>query len=160
MAVRLAQLSTVMGLDDEDEMMLWRYLAELESGRSLDADIRNVLSNLAEESPSMVVSYQWKAAMPPRFYTDKQRTRSRLGLHLKSSDIVTLPTPVVINDLGKYRADLEHKLKRSCFQGWFDRVTACLRGDGVNWEPPTDQDVELDLTITSRDLREHLRQFM
>ena len=160
MALRLARLSGVMGLDDEDELLLWRYLSELQAGDKLDPEIRHVLTNLAEESPHMVISYKWKASMPARFYNEKQRKLSRVGFSLRSSDQVKLPTPMVVNDIEHFKAAIEEKCRRGCFVDWFDRITACLRPDGVNWEPPCDRDVELDLTIVSIELREHLRQFM
>lgn len=160
MAVRLARLSEVMGLDDEDELMLWRYLAEMPQGMKVPSEIAIVLTNLAEESPHMVKAYQWTASMPTRFYTPKQKSLSRFGFHLRSSDQVTLSTPLVVNDLQHYRSVIDTKCRRACFQGWFNRITACLREDGVNWEPPTDRDVELELKVISLDLREHLRQFV
>lgn len=160
MALRLARLSLVMGLDDEDELLLWRYVAELQPGDKLAPEISHVLTNLAEESPHLVISYKWKASMPARFYNEKQRKLSRVGFSLKSSDQVKLPMPMVVNDIQHFKASISEKCRRSCFVEWFDRVTACLRDDGVNWEPPGDRDVELDLTVVSLELREHLRQFM
>lgn len=160
MALRLARLSVVMGLDDEDELLLWRYIAGLVPGEKLDPEIMHVLSNLAEESPHLVTSYRWKASMPSRFYNDKQRKLSRVGFSLKSSDQVRLSTPMVVNDIEHFKDAIADKCRRNCFVEWFDRITACLREDGVNWEPPADRDVELELTVSSLELREHLRQFM
>jgi len=160
MALRLARLSTVMGLDDEDELLLWRYFAELQPGDKLEPEIRHVLTNLAEESPHLVISYKWKASMPSRFYNDKQRKLSRVGFSLKSSDQVKLNAPLVVNDIEHFKTTITERCRRQCFVEWFDRVTACLREDGVNWEPPGDRDVELELAVVALDLREHLRQFM
>lgn len=159
MALRLARISLAMGLDDEDELLLWQYLGELKPGRKLEPEIRHVLNNLAEESPDLVISYKWKASMPSRFFNDKQKKLAKVGFGLRQSDEVKLGSPLVVNDISHFRSSIEDRCRRNCFVLWFDRITACLRPDGVNWEPPGDRDVELELTIDSIPLRDLLRQF-
>lgn len=160
MAVRLARLSSAMGLDDEDENLLWRYLGELKAGQKLEPEILHVLVNLAETQPVVVTSYKWEARMPMRFYNDKQRKLAKFGFHLRSKEEKKMATPVFVSDMANFRTNLEAFYRHQCFVEWFERITSCLRDDGVNWEPPTDNDVELELTIESVSLHDVLRQFM
>jgi hypothetical protein len=154
LAVRIAKTSKALGLDDEEEMLLWRYLAKLGAGDNLDNDIGHVLANLAEETPFAIHGYSWSAKMPERFYKPWR------WFKLNSKGVVHLQPPEVVNDIAKFRQDLESRLQRECFVSWFDEVTACLREDGVNWEPPHERDVVIDLSIHSTSLRDSLRQFM
>jgi hypothetical protein len=160
LALRLASISKAMGLDDQDEELLWRYVAELEPGQKLDSVIAGLLSNQAEMQPLVVTSCTWKASIPERFYKARQKKMAKLGFRLRDEGEVHLQQPAFVTDLDVYRADLEAALRRTFFEKWFYKIDACLRDDGVNWEPVGEQDVVIETKIVTSSLTAKLAQLM
>lgn len=160
MALRLASISNAMGLDDQDEELLWRYVAELKPGQKLDSVIAGTLSNQAEMQPLLVTSCKWKASIPERFYKARQKKLAKLGFHLRSEGEIHLQQPAFVRDLDVHRADLEAAVRRACFEKWFYKIDACLRADGVNWEPVGEQDVVVEMKIITSSLTAKLSQLM
>lgn len=159
LAVRLATSAKFMGLDDSDEKLLWRYVAGLKDGVKPNQAIVDVLASQGEMSPVLVTSYTWVASIPERFYKKRQQKLARLGFPLREKRTVKLAGPQYVDDAAAYASDLEASIKRQCFLKWFPRLTSCLRPDGVNWEPPGDLDVELQIEVNSVPLQDKLRQF-
>lgn len=160
MAVRLASISSAMGLDDQDEELLWRYVAELEPRQKLDPVIAGLLTNQAEMQPLLVTSCIWKASIPERFYKARQKKLAKLGFHLRGEGEVRLEQPAFVTDLDVYRADLEAAMRRTFFQKWFYKIDACLREDGINWEPVGEEDVVVEMKIITSSLKTKLAQLM
>jgi hypothetical protein len=160
LAVRLAITSKFMGLDDQDEKLLWRYVAGLKDGDKPDQAIVDVLVSQAEMSPIMVTGYTWVASMPERFYKKRQQRLARWGFPLRQKKTVRLDQPQYVTDAGAYTDSLDTSIKRQCFEQWFPHLTSCLRPDGLNWEPPGDLDVVLQLKINSVSLYDRLQQFV
>lgn len=161
MAVRLAELSMGMGLDDTDEDLLWRYIAGLGEGVRLPRPIAEVLDQKAEFDPVIIEGYNWTAKMPERFYSESRKVKSRWGFGLKAKGRMEAGgRGLYTRSEGEYTAGLRQRLSRGCFENWRDEITACLRPDGRNWEPPTDQDVELKIQVRVSSLLKKLRQLM
>lgn len=160
LAERIASISNAMGLDDKDEALLWRYLHELPPGVKPSANVLHVLSNLAETQPVIATAYKWRAEMPSRFYTDKQKMLSRFGFDLRANGEHKILGGVLVEDIDRFIAGLVDLHQAQCFKSWFNRVTACLREDGVNWEPPLSTDIIVEITVVSTSIEKKLRQFM
>lgn len=161
LAIRLAKICLSMGLDDTDEDLLWKYVASLEKGAALAGPIAEVLDQKAEFDPVVVEGYTWSSTMPERFYSPHRRVKSRWGFGLRAKgSMQSGSNGIYIRSADDYTADLTQRLSRACFESWRDEITACLRPDGRNWEPPTDQDVQLKLNVRVSSLSEKLRQLM
>ncbi|WP_408601340.1 hypothetical protein [Pseudomonas sp. PLMAX] len=161
LAVRLAEICLGMGLDDTDEDLLWKYVASLGKGARLARPIAAVLDQKAEFDPVIVEGYNWRATMPERFYTPERMVKSRWGFGLRARGTMESgSTGLYTRSAEAYTTDLTQRLGRACFENWRDEITACLRPDGRNWEPPTDQDIQLQLHVKVASLSEKLRQLM
>lgn len=161
MAVRLAELSLSMGLDDTDEDLLWKYVATLGKDARLASPIAQVLDQKAEFDPVLVEGYSWRATMPIRFYTPERAAKARWGFGLRAKgSMKSEGAGLYTRSADDYTTDLTERLSRACFENWRDEITACLRPDGRNWEPPTDLDVQLELIVRTSSLSEKLRQLM
>lgn len=162
MAVRLAEICLVMGLDDTDEDLLWRYVAGLQNGhRHLPRPIAEVLEQKSEFDPVLIMGYGWVATYPDRFYTPGRSKKARWGFGLKArGQMNTHDTGTYARSESEFREELLQRVRRQCFELWMDEVTAVLRPDGRNWEPPTDLDVQVELRLEAFSLSEKLRQLM
>jgi hypothetical protein len=155
LALRLAVTCKAMGLDDEDEMLLWRYVASLPEGESVPIEVQDILLDQAVYSPTLIKHYVWDATYPERFYKPKRRLLTKLGWKLERSGHANDLNQVVFDGLAAELSIRAH-VRDLCFGAWRDELTACLRADGVNWEPPGDTDVEIRLSIFSVDLKARL----
>lgn len=153
LAIRLAAVSKNLGLDEADEDLLWRYLMGLPEDSRLPDEVARALTEQSELSPVGVLSYTWTATFPERFYKPGRRRLARFGFGLKASGRVKLREPLYVQSLPAHEAMLWADIRRSCFDGWRNEITACLREDGRNWEPPTDQDVELKTSVIYHNLK-------
>jgi len=156
LATRLAAVSKDLGLDDADEDLLWRYLMDLPEGGQLSVEVARALTEQSELNPAAVLSYTWTATYPKRFYKPSRRRLAKLGFDLKASGRVKLREPLYVQSLEAHEQRLRSEIGRSCFYGWKDQITACIREDGRNWEPPTDLDVEVSLKLVTLNLTEKL----
>ncbi|MBB4861425.1 hypothetical protein HNP46_000236 [Pseudomonas nitritireducens] len=159
LANRLAVLSQQMGLDDVDETLLWRHVADQPKTAQVDAIISKLLSEYGEQQPVTIIGYRYEAEMPERFYTKAALRRSLVGVRLKRSDCrgsKLQPLQAYSRDLDEYRAELDASIRHELFELWKDDVTACLREDGVNWEPPMYTDIQLKLVVEHESLRTRL----
>lgn len=160
MAVRIADISKAMGLDDVDESLLWRYFACLREGDHLDESIADVLNNMAESDPVILVKCSWTASIPQRFAKRRPWPLSLFETNLSISGENVYSPPQVVTRIDSFVSVLEGWVKLDCFERNFEKITSIQRPDGVNWEPPTSEDVVVDIQYTAFSLRDRLRQFM
>jgi hypothetical protein len=157
LAIRLAATCKNLGLDDADEDLLWRYLMQLPSGQQLPGEIVLALKEQSEASPVAVLSYSWTATFPERFYKTTRSRLAKLGMGLKAGGVTEFNNrPLYVRSFVEYELSLRDEIAKTCFQHWYTQITNCLREDGRNWEPPTDSDVQIVLTVKKVDLTEKL----
>ncbi|MHD0644531.1 hypothetical protein ACYPKM_02690 [Pseudomonas aeruginosa] len=179
LAKRVARIGQFMGLDVEDEELLWRHLNDVpptpdlplklgklverlrgapQANTKIADEIREVLEGGAVLDPVEVICYSYTAVMPERFYNDQAKRRAMVGVRLKHADslgsVGWRPFRVYVRDLEVFRKELLLEIRTECFKRWYDSVTACQRPNGVDWEPPTRDDIEVDLQITAVRYRE------
>lgn len=161
LAVRLAEICLSMGLDDTDEDLLWKYVASLGQGARLARPIAEVLDQKAEFDPVLIRAYEWTATYPERFYNPGRKRKARWGFDLRVRGFLNaVDTGVYTRSESEYTDDLLQRVRRQCFELWRDEITSILRPDGRNWEPPTDLDVQVKLSVKAVSLSEKLRQLM
>jgi len=152
-AARIVSLSQAMGLDDEDERLLWEYLATLPDGTrfSKGADAIKLLKKYAETSPVLVRGWKVSACIDPIFIKPRKGLLARLinkPLHFTDESSVVM----VCHDQDELLAKITRYTQMECFKLWFDRLQSVLRDDGVNWNPPVSTDIMVTIELNSDQL--------
>ncbi len=159
MSDRIAKISLVMGLDDVDEMLLWRFVSEIRPEK-IPASVKEVLSTMSEHDPYLVNDYSWVAQFPQVFYNSSRRIKSKLGfpLTLKGGEAdLNLPgSERVVIDKNAHLIEVEERIKRSCFLKWINEVQSNLDEDGITWHAPGQEHVQVALFIDAERLRDRL----
>lgn len=161
MAVRISQ-HAMMGLDDVDEELLWRYvLMELNTAggspenMKLPYEVVSVLMSQGEYDPFYVQKISWWATIDNRFYTESRKKKARWGFPLEEKS--SIEEGFLSMSIEQTKAEIEGRVRTRLFSSWYDNLTACIREDGVNWEPPCENDIELILDIDGFSLVEALK---
>lgn len=148
-ALRLQSISHAMGLDDQDEVLLWRYLATVPAHlRAAECSpIIDLLQKRGVLTGHVVRSYHYEAVMDSRFIKPGRGFLARFKpKELREAAQVDL-NHLVLVDLEGFTQDLEEQVRSNCFEKWWPDITSILRDDQVNWNPPTASDISLTLVI-------------
>lgn len=161
LAIRLAATCKNLGLDDDDEDLLWRFLINLPSSSTVPVEIADALHSQSTFTPVAITSYSWTATFPERFLKPKPRRwlswLPKAATPLEASGSCEFNNvPAYVRSFDGYEAGLIDEIKTRCFNLWYDDITNCIREDGRNWEPPTASDVQIVLKVEKIDLMEKL----
>lgn len=150
-ALRLQSISHAMGLDDQDEVLLWRYLATVPA-QQRDTECSSIIELLRKRgvlTGHVVRGYHYEAVMDSRFIKPGRGFMARFkSKELREAAQVDLNNLVLV-DLEEFAANLEKLIRTDCFNKWWPDITSILRDDQVNWNPPTASDISLKLVIDS-----------
>lgn len=152
-AARIVSLSSAMGLDDEDERLLWEYLAVLPKSDRLakGADAAKLLAQYGELKPFIVTGWTLTASIDPIFVKPSTGALRRLlDKPLRYTDKSDQRT--VCHDRDELIAAITQDVQTSCFRLWFDRLQSVLREDGVNWNPPVSTDIKVEIILKEEPL--------
>jgi hypothetical protein len=140
-----------MGLDDQDEVLLWRYLATVPAQQRAAecSPIIELLRKRGVLTGHVVHGYHYEAVMDSRFVKPGQGFLARFKpKELKDTAKVDLNNLVLVN-LEEFAVSLEEQVRSACFEKWWPDITSILRDDQVNWNPATASDISLKLVIDS-----------
>lgn len=148
LAQRIVSISTAMGLDDDDERLLWRYLVALrpEQRSTLGAAVIALLNDQGELKPLICRRWKAKASIDPIFVKPSEGIKALLP----KKDLVyweESPQPAICYDQEELRVAITQKVQMASFQKWYDRLQPVLREDGVNWNPPAPSDIVVELEV-------------
>lgn len=166
MAVRLAQHSLAMGLDDDDENCLWKYVY-FAIGYSKDGflemvpdQVRRVLLEQAQFSPRVRMASKWHARMPEKFI--KQSFLRKIGVRRtlvydKWSPSFNSDSVAGISLERAHRDRLEQDFRLFLFDRWYDQLTFWRDSLSGRVVEPSSSDIIVDIDIRELDLVEALK---
>ncbi len=145
--LRLASLSSAMGLDDEDEALLWEYVALAHmDGEDIAEQVASVLLEQAVLNPILVTRCSYRATIDNKFL--KPTTFLGLSFTKKKHVDEVFPTlPGIFESRTAFEKEYRMRAQEHCIALWWNDLTAILRPNGVDWEPPCMSDVIVDMDI-------------
>jgi len=152
-AARIVSLSQAMGLDDEDERLLWEYIAAVpeRDHTSVTHDAIKLLEVHAETTPVLVQGWSLTATIddmyvtPPKGFIGKITSKPLIFEESSTLSFVCYDTESLLKDItGHTQVD--------CFNLWRDRLRTVLREDGVNWNPPVSTDITVKIELKTTPL--------
>jgi len=152
-AARIVSLSQAMGLDDEDERLLWEYIAAVPESdhTSVTLDAIKLLELQAETTPVLVRGWSLTATIddmyvkPPKGFIGKITSKPPV---FEESSTLTF----VCYDTERLLKDITEHTQVDCFNLWRDRLRTVLREDGVNWNPPVSTDITVRIELNTTPL--------
>jgi hypothetical protein len=144
-AMRILSLSSAMGLDDQDEQLLWEYLATVGQERieSDCAPIARFLRKEGEGEALLLKSFHYTATMDKRF--DNRPSWRKLLRPLEKKESLVINKVVFLDEPeGKAYVDkIIENIKVECFNQWYPHLCSIQRENGVDWNPPETSDIEI-----------------
>lgn len=152
-AARIISLSQAMGLDDEDERLLWEYLAATPANQhtAVTSDAIKLLEQYAETSPVLVKGWSLSASIDPMYVKPAKGIIAKLTekpLVFEDSSTLTF----VCYDTAALLKKITNHTQVDCFNLWRDRLQTVLREDGVNWNPPVSTDISVEINLRTEQL--------
>lgn len=133
MAARLAEHAIAFGLDDADERLLWRFVAE-QGEKSIPEKVTQALKEQGVMSPARIIHYSYEAEMPSRFYSRSAARMAMVGIKLvnKASIGCRIGSAAVpfAECLDGFTAELTKKIKDESWKLWYDKITDDVSGGG------------------------------
>lgn len=160
MAKRLGEISLVMGMDDEDELLLWQYVALTPEGEILECVKKSLQSAIFD--PYVLSRCEWSASFPKRFYNPSRRLKSRFGrkyLLTQKGDatvVGSLASTDIILDLKLFEDQVREAAQHQCFMQWINEVQSVLDPNGVKWHAPGQEHVSVHINIDALRLADKL----
>lgn len=164
MALRIAQHALAMGLDDEDESLLWMYVYHMWTRHENDLvnhihdEVRRVLLDQASNGGWSRLPSRVKAEMPDRFV--RQGMLSKIGwsrrLVYDKQMMQGDPNFYVCESIEKLEEDLKVALQDGLFKMWYDLLVAWEDPETGKLVEPSSSDIIVTFDMRHIDLREIL----
>ncbi|AXH59511.1 hypothetical protein PLA107_030250 (plasmid) [Pseudomonas amygdali pv. lachrymans str. M301315] len=142
-----------MGLDDEDERLLWEYVAAVpkRDHTSVTHDAIKLLELHAETNPVLVQGWSLTATIDDIYVKPAKGVFAKMTskpLVFEESSTLSF----VCYDTERLLKDITEHTQVDCFNLWRDRLRTVLREDGVNWNPPVSTDITVKIELKSTPL--------
>ena len=153
-AMRIHSLSEAMGLDEPDEQLLWNFLAVAGLER-IEADCAHIaLSLLKYGSGEGVLLKQLTYSMTMDARFDRRSALKKWLWPLEIRGVVELNQVVIVGSEGDqvFLKDVVEDLKTKAFTQWYPHLQSIQRENGVDWNPPTTEDINVVTRCTMQRL--------
>lgn len=153
-AMRIHSLSEAMGLDEQDEQLLWNFLAVVGIER-IESDCAPIaLSLLKYGSGEGILLKQLTYTMTMDVRFDGRPGLKKRLKPLEMKGTLDLHQVVIVGseDGQVFLNDVVEGLKTKAFTQWYPHLRSIQRENGVDWNPPTTDDISVVTRCTMQRL--------